>query len=234
MCILDDKGIFMAINQHWVEKAGYTKEEAERKIHFSQLIHPDDVKSVRTYFDARACPDKSAPAHYEVRVVGKSGNIMDTVINTRMLPESKLRVVSILDITDLKESEDRYKALVELGVESGECILALQDIDNQEGIITFTSENFLHRTQYTQEEVIGKPFFSFLAETDRAEALSRHRGKMEGRKLAGLYEMSVICKNGCPFPVELTSTITQYKGKPANVVYLRDISEKKAERNETA
>ncbi|MDD5486100.1 MAG: MEDS domain-containing protein, partial [Dehalococcoidales bacterium] len=143
MCILDDKGIFTAINQHWVEKAGYTKEEAERKMHFSQLIHPDDVKSVRTYFDARTCPGKSAPVHYEVRVVSKNGNIMDTVINTRMLPESKLRVVSILDITDLKESEDRYKALVELGVESGECILALQDIDNQEGIITFVSENFL-------------------------------------------------------------------------------------------
>ncbi|MDD4794774.1 MAG: MEDS domain-containing protein, partial [Dehalococcoidales bacterium] len=60
--------------------------------------------------------------------------------------EVKRWLEHLLDITTkqfaLNESEARYRALVELSAEVGVSIIALQDINSQEGIITYTSPQF--------------------------------------------------------------------------------------------
>jgi signal transduction histidine kinase/CheY-like chemotaxis protein len=58
---------------------------------------------------------------------------------------------------------------------------------------------------------------------------------MSGEALPGLYEMSIMRKDATEVPIELTSAYTTYKGKKANVAYIRDITERKraeAERRE--
>ena len=62
---------------------------------------------------------------------------------------------------------------------------------------------------------------------DGRASLARHRRKMEGSSLPGLHEVSIIRKDGSQLPAELTSAVTQYRGKPTNVIYLRNISERK-------
>jgi len=128
----------------------------------------------------------------------------------------------------LDETEDRYRALVELGAEVGESILMLQDSPGGEGIITFLSDQFCLMSGYSREEIIGRPAFDFLAPEDRHSSLERHRAKMSGQSMPGLFEVTFIRKDGTSVPAELTSAVTQYKGKPANVIYLRDITSRKA------
>jgi len=128
----------------------------------------------------------------------------------------------------LDESEDRYRALIELGAEVGESILMLQDSPGREGVITFISDQFCLMTGYSRQEVIGRTAFDFLAPDDRRSSLERHRAKMSGQSMPGLFEVSFIRKDGTTVPAELTSAVTQYKGKPANVIYLRDITSRKA------
>ncbi len=127
----------------------------------------------------------------------------------------------------LDEFEDRYRALVELSGEVGESILMLQDIGGREGIITFASEQFFRMTGYTRQELSSKPLTSLLSPRERQASISRHRRKMKGESLPGLYEVGIIRKDGLQVPCELTSAVTQYKGQPANVIYLRDITERK-------
>ncbi len=51
---------------------------------------------------------------------------------------------------------------------------------------------------------------------------------------AGLYEVDIIRKDGSAVPVELTGGYSSYQGQPTNVVYLRDVSERKqAEENDS-
>jgi PAS domain S-box-containing protein len=50
---------------------------------------------------------------------------------------------------------------------------------------------------------------------------------MRGESIPGLFEMVIIRKDGTEVPVELTAACTTYQGEPANVVYLRDITERK-------
>ena len=50
---------------------------------------------------------------------------------------------------------------------------------------------------------------------------------MSGEIIPGLFEMSIITKDGTEVPIELTSAYTTYKGQRANVAFIRDITERK-------
>jgi PAS domain S-box-containing protein len=136
------------------------------------------------------------------------------------------------DITELKESEGRYKALVDLGSEVGEGILMIKDINGREGAITFASDQFAYISGYSLDELMGKSFFDLMNPKDREASLSRHRRKMKGESLPGLYELNITRKDGTEIPVELTSAVTKNKNMLANIVYLRDITQRKQMENQ--
>jgi len=131
----------------------------------------------------------------------------------------------------VEETEDRYRALIELGSEAGEAIVMLQDINGVEGAQTFVSDRWLRITGYSREELLGTCFFNLLDAADRSCSIERHRLKTAGGSLPGLYEATIIRKDGTQVPVELTGACTKYLGQAANVVYIRDITERKIAEN---
>jgi PAS domain S-box-containing protein len=131
---------------------------------------------------------------------------------------------------EIKETKDRYRALIEVGNEAGEAIVMLQDLDGKEGIQSFVSDQWSCITGYSREELLGHCFFDLLINKDRQASLKRHRVKMSGKACPGLFEMTIIRKDQIEIPIELTGAYTTYLGKPANVLYIRDITlRKKAE-----
>jgi PAS domain S-box-containing protein len=102
---------------------------------------------------------------------------------------------------EILESEERYRALVELGTEVGEAIVMLQDMDGVEGAMVFMSEQWPKMTGYSRDELLRLTFFDLLHPRDKSASLERHRTKMLGKKIPGLYEMTVIRKDGKEVPV---------------------------------
>jgi PAS domain S-box-containing protein len=178
------------------------------------------------------------PVRAEIERVGPGGSIIPCAVDAFPLYDEKQQLIGIMesfrDITQrktlegqVKEAEDRYKAIVELSGEVGEGIIMLEDIGGKEGVIVFASAQCSQTTGYSNKELLGKRLFDLVHISERAQALERHRRKIQGESLPGLYEITIISKNGSLVPVELTSAVTQYKGNPANVVFLRDISQRK-------
>lgn len=137
-------------------------------------------------------------------------------------------------LTRVKETEDRYRALIELDTEAGEAVLMLQDVDGKEAIQTYVSEQWPRITGYSKEELLGMSFLQLLKPELRAESLARHRKKMSGEPVPGLFEITIINKKGEEIPVELTGASTHYQGRRANVAYIRDISYRKHVESELA
>ena len=127
----------------------------------------------------------------------------------------------------LHETEERYKALINLGAEVGEAVVMLQDEDGIEALQTFVSDEWLRITGYDRKELLNMSFFELVAPSERAASMVRHRLKMSGKTLRGLFELNIVRKDGTVILVELTSAFTMYRGQRANVAYIRDISERK-------
>jgi len=127
----------------------------------------------------------------------------------------------------LKESEERYRALLNLGGRVGEAIVMLQDTEQGDAIQTFVTNEWPHIIGYSRKELLGMSFFDLLHPKHRQAFLKRHKRKMSGEIVPGLFEMSVITKDGTEVPVEVTSAYTTYKGQRANVAFIRDITERK-------
>jgi PAS domain S-box-containing protein len=166
------------------------------------------------------------------------GTSIPCAVTASPLKDSAGNVTGIIeqfrDITErrymeqrIEESNERYRAMIELGTNIGEAVVMLQNIGTKEGAQTYVSEQWPLITGYTEEELLSISFFDIVSPEDRFTAIQRHRQKMAGKPIPNLFELSIIRKDNKEVPIELTSAVTKYRNKPANVVYIRDITERR-------
>ena len=153
-----------------------------------------------------------------------NGEVMACVHVARDITERKRTEEALM------ESEERYRSLIELGGQIGEAVVMVQDSEQGEGIQIFVSDEWPRITGYSKEELLGMSFFDLVSPEYREASMDRHRQKLAGEDTPGLFEMSIIRKDGSELPVELTSAYTTYQGKRANVAFIRKVDERK--RNE--
>ena len=221
------------VNPQFQEDTGYTEDELLGMESLS-IVHPEDREKVRENAVEMLKGNRLSP--YEFRVVNQAGEtkwVLETVSSIHYKGK-RATLGNFMDITErkkaeeaLRESEERYRALVNLGGSVGQAIIMIQDTQQGDAIQTFVSNEWLHITGYTRKELLGMSFFDLLHPTYQQASLGRHRRKMKGEIIPGFFEMSIIKKDGTEVPIELTSAYTTYKGERANVAFIRDITERK-------
>jgi len=168
--------------------------------------------------------------------IRKDGSVFPVESTARTInTEDRLIVLSVIrDITErrqveeaLRESEERYRALLELGERTGEAVVMLQDDERGRGMHVYASDEWALITGYSRDELLNMSLFDLVHPDAREEARKRHERRMRGEVLRGLYEVTIIRKNGSKVPVEGTYAYSSYKGESANVGYIRDISERR-------
>jgi PAS domain S-box-containing protein len=179
----------------------------------------------------------------EIERKKKDGTTISCVVTTFSLADEVGNTIGVVeqfrDITQrhhmedqIRESEERYRSLIELGAESGEAIVMLQDQGSSEGIQVFINDHWPRISGYAKEELLGTSFFDLIILDDRQSSIDRHRMKMSKNTVPGTFEMNIIRKDKTIIPIEVTGAFTSYQGKVANVLYIRDISIKKKIQNE--
>jgi PAS domain S-box-containing protein len=158
------------------------------------------------------------------RVITVSGIVRD--ITERKQMEEKLKQYSeqlealVQKRTkELSESEKRYSVLVE---EASDGVAILQD-----GKIVFTNNKGAEIVGYSKDEIVGLPFGKLVSEKYRQLTKERYEQRVRGENVASTYEIEVVSKNGTQVPVELSATRIQYQGRQADLLLVRDISERK-------
>lgn len=230
----EKEGVHIFCNKIWVQLTSYSEEEL-LKMSFFDLIHTDNRQEYLEVY-RRKMREGDGANLYEMSIVGKYGDIVPVELtcgrtNYRRRPAN---VAYIRNVTERKraeravrESEERYRTLVQLGTAVGESIVVLQDTEQGEGIQTFVSDPWLVITGYTRDELLDKSFFEMVSPGDRTASIERYRKKLSGQAMPGLFELNIVRKDGSEVPIELTSAHSVYDGKKANVVYIRDITERK-------
>lgn len=119
----------------------------------------------------------------------------------------------------LRESEEKYSTLVK---RANDGVVIVQD-----RIFKFLNERFAEILGYTTEELEGMDFAKILPLESIELAEERYRKRMSGEQVPDIYEVGLLTKNGETVPVEINTAIIEYNGAPADLAYVRDITERK-------
>ncbi len=215
------------VNAKLCEMTGYTAEELVGQS--AHILYPcqEDFDWVGTE-KYRQISERGTGA-VETRWRRKDGAILDIWLASTPLDAadiSKGVTFTALDITErkkmenaLKESEEKYRLLVE---NANEVILVAQD-----GRIRFVNHKALDFIGYTPEELIEKEFTAFVHPEDRKTLSERHRKRLEGEYVPALYPFRIIDRDGGIKWVEINAVRIEWKGRPATLNFLVNITERK-------
>ena len=119
----------------------------------------------------------------------------------------------------LHESEEQYRDVVERARDG---IAIIQD-----AIITYVNPRLAEVWGGTVDEIIGKPFTDFVYPDELPLLLDRYQRRMAGEDVTPTYETAFKRKDGNKTYTELNAGTIVYHGAPANLVIVRDITQRK-------
>ena len=126
----------------------------------------------------------------------------------------------------LRESEEKYRLLVENAVEA---IFVIQDYR-----LRFVNNKTEELIGYKKEELISKLFIDFIHPDDRALVLDKYIKRQQGAKLPSKYVFRVVHRSGDTLWVELNAVVIFWERKIATLNFLIDITERKRSEQEIA
>jgi PAS domain S-box-containing protein len=119
----------------------------------------------------------------------------------------------------LRESEEKYHSVAE---RANDGIIIIHD-----GIIKYVNRRLAEMYGDAVENIIGNPFKKYIASEELPKVVERYQKRMRGESLESMYEMMIQRKDGSRMPAELNAGTITYQGKPADLIFVRDITERK-------
>jgi PAS domain S-box-containing protein len=222
---LDINGNIVYFNQTGYKQFGLTAEDiGQSSLNF---IHPSQHAQMRENMH-KTLTDKNISYGNRYLAVHKNGETFPAMTFAAPIISGE-KVVGIrgliLDISDheamekaLRESEKKYRTLIDKATDG---ILITQS-----GVFKFVNPAFCEMMQYSESELINKPFIDVVDKQHHTEMLENHKRRMTGDSFPAIYRAKLYRKDGSSIMVELNSRTTDFEGNPASFVITRDITDR--------
>ncbi|MEA1969956.1 MAG: response regulator [Thermodesulfobacteriota bacterium] len=111
--ILEKDMSISMVNKSFADLAGLPVEEIEGKKKWTDFVVPEDLEMMKIYHEQRrlAGTKSKIPWHYEFRFLQHNNKIKHIYLSVGMMPGRNQSVTSLLDITEKKNAEKRWKGL---------------------------------------------------------------------------------------------------------------------------
>jgi len=146
-----------------------------------------------------------SPIYDKGEVVGTRGIIID--ISERKEMENALL-----------ESEKKYRTVIDNATDG--------IVITQQGKLRFLNTAMCDMLLYKEAEILEKPFLDYVIKEDHQVMIDFHKRRMDGEPFTSLYRSHFIRKDGEVITVELNARTSEYNGKPAAFIIIRNISDR--------
>ena len=120
---------------------------------------------------------------------------------------------------ELRASEQKYLNLVQ---QAADPIFIVQD-----NVFRFVNPMMAEFTRYPMEALLGMGFEKVLSPSSLQLVKERYAMRLSGEVVPNFYEVEIVDGDGNIVPAEVNAGMIEYEGRPADLVFLRDIRERK-------
>jgi PAS domain S-box-containing protein len=224
--IIDKNMHFEYINPGFTDQSGYTEEDLLHR-HVNATIYTGEIPESRLHVAEALMRGeswegelysrhKSGRMYWATTVASpykdESGNIEGYLILQQDISKQKQLE------TELKESENLYRSLIENSLDG---VVLTQDFK-----FILVNPVFLKMMGYTREELNQIDPSGILAPEDKERVIEYHKERLSGETKAQTYKASFIRKDGSRFIAELNSSSVIVNGRTASLVTMRDITQR--------
>jgi len=194
---------------------------------FLKFVHPDYHPIISERTRQQLAEGTMVPVVTE-KFIRLDGTIIDVEVTAAPIhyQDSTASLVIFRDITErkvaeasLKESEAKYRNVVELATDG---ITIIQD-----GIVKYANPQISHLAGRSINEIIGTSFMNYVFPDELPNIQDRYTRRMAGEELPSSYESILINNEKKKIYVEMNARAIQYEGGIADLVMVRDITERK-------
>lgn len=215
-----------------IEKiSGYSVKEFEKNyfLWVEEVTHPDDQEIAMAFFQELLAGEQKQE---EWRIINKiDKKIVWVQLRGTPIFDKKSNVIEIagivIDITKqksaeakLKESESRYKSVVELSP-------SLIAIHQNEKVVYANPASAKIIGISNVSDLIGKEIFDFIDPLEKEIVLKKNKEVFENKRSTEFVEYKVVRPNGKHIYVEMLGSKIFYNGKPAIMVVGNDVTSKR-------
>jgi PAS domain S-box-containing protein len=227
--VIDKDSYTTFVNPRMAEMLGYDMDEMKGR-HLFSFMDERGVEIAKRFLERRR---QGIKEQHDFEFLRKDRTRVYTTLETTPITDDNRNYIgalaSVVDVTErkkaeqaLKESEEKYRSLVELAPDG---IVAV----NTEGMITSANRSFLTLLGYDSEEIVGKPFIEL--KTSRGEDIPKmqelFKSVMKGESPSPV-EFVYVRKDGTSRWAEVHPSLLLKDGSPLGAqVIMRDVTERK-------
>jgi len=228
--IADAEGRFLDVNDAYCRLIGYEREDLLK-------MRIQDVEAMESPEDtARHIREIMAKGHdrFETCHRRKDGQLRDVEVSANFISDRDGgRFFAFMrDITErmraeesLRAAAEQFRGLVEQSI-AGTYII-------QDGTFAYVNPRYAEILGYdSADELVGRDPLSVVAENDRGAVAENNRRRLEGEVQSISYNFAALRKDGATVEVGVHGARATYRGRPAIIGLMQDISEKKRAEDE--
>ncbi len=222
----DLEGNLLDVNQRALDHFGYSKSEIS-SIKVPDLHPPEAFEKSRSAFETIT---RKEFVNFEIAFKKKSGEVFDAEVSSSLFEIGEQKVIQgiVRDITErklmekaLRESVENFRALAE-NANDGILIAA-----GEEGVNVYANKRAAEITGHSVAELLRIGLRELVAPDEIKKVAERYKRRLMGKKVLSQYETKLVRKSREIFPVELSSARSFWKGEPASIVIIRDITKRR-------
>jgi len=224
--VTQSNGKHVFANNRALELTGYSFEEL-CTIGIKGHISPDELPKLMERIKKRVSGEKVL-GQYDTSIVHKNGKVIPvelTAAKSRWQGKP-VDIVILRDITErvqaikaLKESEENFKAVTENANDA--IVVVLSD-----GKHVFANKRALELTGLTFDEMAAVGLKGYAYPDELLKLTERVKKRTAGEIITNQYETRIVNKQGRIIPIEITAAKSTWYDKTADIVILRDITER--------